>query len=136
MLVPFAGGTFEKLDKKWPLFAQLAQRLTATGRDLVMAPGPDEMDMARTSCPQAKLLPQLDLGPYCAVLRDAALTIANDTGPGHMAASVGGRLLSVLGPTKIEQWGPRGPHVTIVQRYPEWPSVDAVMDAASPLLAA
>ena len=136
VLVPFAGGTFEKLDKKWPLFAQLAQRLTATGRDLVMAPGPDEMDMARTSCPQAKLLPQLDLGPYCAVLRDAALTIANDTGPGHMAASVGGRLLSVLGPTKIEQWGPRGPHVTIVQRYPEWPSVDAVMDAASPLLAA
>ena len=134
VLVPFAGGTFEKLDKKWPHFAQLAQRLASAGRDLVMAPGPDEMDIARAICPQAKLLPQLDLGPYCAVLRDAALTIANDTGPGHMAASVGGRLLSVLGPTKIEQWGPRGPHATVVQRYPEWPSVDAVADAASRLL--
>ena len=134
VLVPFAGGTFEKLDKKWPLFAPLAERLAATGRDLVMAPGPDEMDIARAIFPHAKLLPKLDLGPYCAVLRDAALTIANDTGPGHMAASVGGRLLSVLGPTKIEQWGPRGPHVTIVQRYPEWPSVDAVMEAASPIL--
>lgn len=140
VLVPFAGGTFEKLDKKWPLFAQLAQHLASqsatSGRDLVMAPGPDEMDVARALCPQAKLMPKLDLGPYCAVLRDAALTIANDTGPGHMAASVGGRLLSVLGPTKIEQWGPRGPHVTIVQRYPEWPSVDAVTDAASLLLGA
>ena len=136
VLVPFAGGTFEKLDKKWPLFAPLAERLAATGRDLVMAPGPDDMDAARALCPQAKLLPKLDLGPYCAVLRDAALTIANDTGPGHMAASVGGRLLSVLGPTKIEQWGPRGPHVSIVQRYPDWPSVDAVMEAASPLLTA
>lgn len=134
VLVPFAGGTFEKLDKKWPLFAQLAQRLAAAGRDIVMAPGPDEMNAARAACPQAKLLPKLDLGPYCAVLRDAALTIANDTGPGHMAASVGGRLLSVLGPTKIEQWGPRGPHVTIVQHYPEWPSVDAVAEAASRLL--
>ena len=134
VLVPFAGGTFEKLDKKWPHFAQLAQRLASTGRDLVMAPGPDEMDIAQAICPQAKLLPKLDLGPYCAVLRDAALTIANDTGPGHMAASVGGRLLSVLGPTKIEQWGPRGAHVTVVQRYPEWPSVDAVAEAASPLL--
>ena len=134
VLVPFAGGTFEKLDKKWPHFAQLAEHLASAGRDLVMAPGPDEMDIARTIAPQAKLLPKLDLGPYCAMLRDAALTIANDTGPGHMAASVGGRLLSVLGPTKIEQWGPRGPHVTIVQRYPEWPSVGAVVDAASPLL--
>ena len=135
VLVPFAGGTFEKLDKKWPHFAQLAKRLATTGRDLVMAPGPDEMDIARAICPQAKLLAKLELGPYCAVLRDAALTIANDTGPGHMAASVGGRLLSVLGPTKIEQWGPRGPDVTIVQRYPEWPSVDAVADVASSLLA-
>ncbi|MEO7255248.1 MAG: glycosyltransferase family 9 protein [Casimicrobium sp.] len=134
VLVPFAGGTFEKLDKKWPHFAGLAQRLASSGRDLVMAPGPDEMDIARAIAPHAKLLPKLDLGPYCAVLRDAALTIANDTGPGHMAASVGGRLLSVLGPTKIEQWGPRGPLVTIVQSYPEWPSVDAVADAASSLL--
>ena len=138
VLVPFAGGTFEKLDKKWPHFAQLAERLAAqlatSGRDLVMAPGPDEMDIARAISPQAKLLPKLDLGPYCAVLRDAALTIANDTGPGHMAASVGGRLLSVLGPTKIEQWGPRGPQVTIVQSYPEWPSVTTVAEAASSLL--
>ncbi len=140
VLVPFAGGTFETLDKKWPHFAQLAERLAAqlatSGRDLVMAPGPDEMEIARAIAPQAKLLPKLDLGPYCAVLRDAAVTIANDTGPGHMAASVGGRLLSVLGPTKIEQWGPRGRHVTVVQSYPEWPSVDAVADAASSLLSA
>ena len=136
VLVPFAGGTFELLDKKWPLFAQLAARVASTGRDVVMAPGPDEMDAARAIYPLAKLLPKLELGPYSAVLRDAALTIANDTGPGHIAASVGGRLLSVLGPTKIEQWGPRGPHVTVVQSYPEWPSVDAVADAASRLLKA
>ena len=140
VLVPFAGGTFEKLDKKWPHFAQLAERMAAqlatSGRDLVMAPGPDEMDIARAIAPKAKLLPKLDLGPYAAVMSEAALTIANDTGPGHMAASVGGRLLSVLGPTKIEQWGPRGPHVTVVQNYPEWPSVDAVADAASALLRA
>ena len=136
VLVPFAGGTFEKLDKKWPQFAALASALMSTGRDIVMAPGPDEMDAARAICPTAKLLPKLELGPYAAVLRDAALTISNDTGPGHMAASVGGKLLSVLGPTKIEQWGPRGPRVTVVQRYPEWPSVGMVAERASSLLAA
>lgn len=135
VLVPFAGGTFEKLDKKWPHFKALAEALAATGRDIVMAPGPDEMDAARAVCPTAKLLPKLELGPYAAVMRDSALTISNDTGPGHMAASVGGNLLSVLGPTKVEQWGPRGASVTVVQRYPEWPSADAVTARAASLLA-
>jgi heptosyltransferase-2 len=130
VLVPFAGGTFEKLDKKWPHFAALAQHLAATGRDIVMAPGPDEVNAAKAVYPTAKLLVKLDLGPYAVVLRNASLTVANDTGPGHMAASVGGRLLSVLGPTKIEQWGPRGPSVQVIQRYPDWPSVDAVAAAA------
>ena len=134
VLVPFAGGTFEKLDKKWPHFAALAACLASTGRDIVMAPGPDEMDAAQAVCLTAKLLPNLELGPYAAVMRDAALTISNDTGPGHMAASVGGNLLSVLGPTKIEQWGPRGSHVSVVQRYPEWPSVEMVSERALSLL--
>ena len=136
VLVPFAGGTFEKLDKKWPYFAALAKRLSDTGRDIVMAPGPDEVEAAKAVCPSAKLLIRLDLGPYAAVLRRAGLTIANDTGPGHMAASVGGRLLSVLGPTKIEQWGPRGPNVRVIQRYPDWPSVESVADAALASLSA
>ena len=136
VLVPFAGGTFEKLDKKWPHFVGLAHALAATGRDIVMAPGPDEMEAARAVCSTAKLLPKLALGPYAAVMRDAALTISNDTGPGHMAASVGGNLLSVLGPTKVEQWGPRGPRVTIVQRYPEWPSAEMVSTRALSLMTA
>ena len=134
VLVPFAGGTFEKLDKKWPHFAALATALATSGRDIVMAPGPDEMDAARAICPTAKLLPGLALGPYSAVLRDAALTISNDTGPGHMAASVGGNVLSVLGPTKVEQWGPRGARVNVIQRYPEWPSVDSVAERALSLM--
>lgn len=136
VLVPFAGGTFEKLDKKWGHFAALATRLAATGRDIVMAPGPDEVEAARGVFAAARLLPQLKLGPYASVMRDAALTISNDTGPGHMAASVGGKLLSVLGPTKIEQWGPRGPHVSVVQRYPEWPSAEMVAERALSLLSA
>ena len=134
VLVPFAGGTFEKLDKKWPHFSALAAALAFPGRDIVMAPGPDEMEAARAVCPSAKLLPKLQLGPYAAVMRDAALTISNDTGPGHIAASVGGNLLSVLGPTKVEQWGPRGPSVTVLQRYPEWPTVEMVSERALSLL--
>jgi heptosyltransferase II len=129
--VPFAGGTFEKFDKKWPQFPEFVERLIAeTERDVVLAPGPDEVELSRQRFPRAKLLTNLALGPYCAVLQRAALTVSNDTGPGHMAASVGGNLLSVLGPTKVEQWGTLGSRVQIVQRYPEWPSFEAVVGIA------
>jgi len=45
-------------------------------------------------------------------------------------------VLSVLGPTKPEQWAPWGPHVHIEQRYPEWPAVETVLARAGSLLAA
>ena len=35
-----------------------------------------------------------------------------------MAAAVGAPLLSVLGPTKPEQWAPWGPGVTVLRRWP------------------
>lgn len=134
--VPFAGGTFEKLDKRWPHFAAwVAAASREFKRDIVLAPGPDEVEEARQRYPSAKLLPKLSIGAYAALMQEAALTISNDTGPGHIAASVGGNLLSVLGPTKREQWGALGARVDIVQSYPEWPSVDAVMNKTRHLLA-
>lgn len=135
--VPFAGGTFEKLDKRWPHFASwVAQNAPTLGRDIVLAPGPDEIEMAKTHFPAAKLLPKLSLGAYAALMQNAALTVSNDTGPGHMAASVGGKLLSVLGPTKREQWGALGSRVSVVQSYPEWPSVERVSAEVNRLLGA
>lgn len=134
VLVPFAGGTFEKLDKRWPHFERLLPALVATGRDVVIAPGPGEEEEARARYGQARLITGLDLGAYTALMRDAALTIANDTGPGHMVAAAGGRLLSVLGPTKVEQWGARGPRVRIVQSWPEWPSPERVLEEVTALL--
>jgi heptosyltransferase II len=133
--VPFAGGTFEKLDKKWPEFAPFVEQLIAqTGRDVVLAPGPDEVETSKQHFPRAKLLTGLALGPYAAVMQRAALTISNDTGPGHMAASVGGKLLSVLGPTKREQWGALGTRVSIIQDLPprdtQWPDIERVKNEA------
>lgn len=139
VIVPFAGGTFEKLDKKWPDFDRfVSEYLSRRGIDIVIAPGPDELEAARARFPHAKPLENLKLGPYSEVLRRAALTISNDTGPGHMAASVGGRLLSVLGPTKVEQWGALGSNVVVVQEQPindgRWPSVERVAACAEKLL--
>jgi heptosyltransferase-2 len=47
---------------------------------------------------------------------------------------VGAPVLSVLGPTKPEQWAPWGPNVQVVRRWPEWPAVEEVMDQTRALI--
>jgi heptosyltransferase-2 len=120
-ICPFAGGKFEKLDKTWPGFPQFNAKLVKLGYSVVICPGPGEEEIVRRFYPGTVVLENLKLGEYLGVLRRASVVISNDTGPAHMAAAIGSRVLSVLGPTKAEQWAPWGPTVHIVQSYPIWP---------------
>jgi heptosyltransferase-2 len=133
VICPFAGGTFEKLDKIWPHFPAFARALLASGRPVIACPGPGEEALLREQYPGVMSLEGVKLGAYGALLQRAALLVSNDTGPGHLAAAVGGRVISVLGPTKPEQWAPWGPTVTIVQRPQPadaivWPEAGEVME--------
>ena len=116
VLCPFAGGTFEKIDKRWPHFAEFT-RVAALewGVPLLLCPGPGEGDAARRDYPQALVLDGVGLDDYAALLERCALMVSNDTGPGHVAAAVGAPLLSVLGPTDPTQWGARGPRVQVLR---------------------
>ena len=89
VICPFAGGTFEKLDKTWPQFPQFTRELLATGRQVVACPGPGEETVLREHYPGVMALEGVKLGAYGAILRRAALLVSNDTGPGHLAAAVG-----------------------------------------------
>ncbi len=134
VLVPYPGGEIDGVSKKWSEFRAVVEPLRARGLRLVMAPSDSEIEFTRTHYPEAISLPGLSLGAYAALMRDAALTISNDTGPGHLAASVGGHLLSVLGPTKPSQWGARGARVTIMQGAGTWPRTDQVIQQMLELL--
>jgi heptosyltransferase-2 len=128
VVCPFAGGVFENQPKVWPHFASFVQELTATDRDVVCCPGPADVGAERLI--GATLIRDVDLGVYSGILRRAAIVVANDTGPGHLAAAVGVPTVSVLGPTVPEQWAPWGPTVKIVRKWPRWPTMDEVMCAA------
>lgn len=127
VVCPFAGGLFEDQQKTWPAFADFTRVLLRCGRDVVACPGPGEESIVTRDHPGVKLLAGVDLAAYGGLLRRAALVVSNDTGPAHLAAAVDAPVLSVLGPTKPEQWAPWGPTVQIVRRWPEWPTVDEVM---------
>lgn len=135
VVCPFAGGLFEKQDKTWPAFADFSRAAAALGRDLVACPGPGEDALIRDQHPGVKLLAGVKLGVYGGLLRRAALVVSNDTGPAHLAAAVGAPVLSVLGPTKPEQWAPWGPTVQVLRRWPDWPTVDEALARAESMLA-
>jgi heptosyltransferase-2 len=134
VICPFAGGLFEAQQKTWPDFPAFTQALLRCGRDVVACPGPGEDAIIREHHPGVKLLAGVKLGAYGGLLRRAALVVSNDTGPAHLAAAVGAPVLSVLGPTKPEQWAPWGPTVEVVRRWPEWPAVEAVIERVRTLL--
>jgi heptosyltransferase-2 len=144
MICPFAAGlaTAKKLNKKWPAFAEFVRRADRTlGLPLLVYPGPGEHAQARELYPAAIMIDGSDMGIYGALLQRATLVVANDTGPAHMAAALGTRLLSVLGPTVAKEWAPWGPKVTVLQRpqfsdQTDWPTADEVIAAAQQQLAA
>lgn len=135
-ICPFAGGTWAQQDKTWPGFpAFVAQTLTGFGKQVVVCPGPGEEALAQAQYGSTTVLCGVGLGVYAALLQDAALMVANDTGPGHMAAAVGTPLVSVLGPSDPALWRAWGPAVQQVQGAAGWPSADAVRQAVRRALA-
>jgi heptosyltransferase-2 len=127
LICPFANGQVAFLERSWPAFPAFAQALQAAGTPVVIVPGPAEVEGAARLYPAAVRLEGVALGVYNALLQQAGVVVSNDTGPAHMAAGVGARLISVLGPTEPGHWAPWGPTVTVMRRWPMWPSVDEVM---------
>lgn len=75
-------------DKRWPYYSQLANALLERGYDVVTAPGPDEIELAK-SIPGHTLLGTngfLNWFELAGVLQGASFVIGNDTGPSHVAA--------------------------------------------------
>ena len=137
VICPFAGGTWAKQDKTWPEFAAFANAvLPGFGRDVVICPGPGEEAIAREHFARATILADVRLGAYAALLKRAALMVANDTGPGHIAAAVGTPLASVLGPSDPAQWRAWGAQVRLLQGPDGWPAIAAVEQAVCELLKA
>ena len=97
VLVP--GCSARHPQKRWPHYDRLAQKLIDEGWCVAMAPGPDEMDLAKT-IPGIRITDVkglLNWFELAGVLKNAAFVVGNDTGPSHMAAHIGTRGLALFG---------------------------------------
>lgn len=136
VLCPVARGLHHGRVKCWDGFARMARELRARGLACVICPGPGEREDAAAACPDATLLGALDLGAFGALLAASRLVIANDSGPGHLAAAVGARLVGVFGVTDPAKTRPLGAGVRIVGGAGGWPPYKEVAAAVTEALAA
>lgn len=136
VLCPFATGDIRGATKRWPWFVELA-KLTRTvlGLPAVLCPGPGaEQTEAHKYLSDAVVLNDVGLADYAALLEGASLVIANDTGPGHIAAAVGAPLISIFGASDPARYRPWGPNVTVLQEAQGWCSLERVLDTARAVL--
>lgn len=130
LFCPFSGADDRERRKVWPGFGELAARCTGAGLAVVVCPGPGEEALARAELPSAIQLPDVDLSVYGALLYLARVVVANDTGPGHLAAAVGARLVSVYGPQSVAAWAPLGDNVRLMHPPGGWSTIEEVSAAA------
>jgi ADP-heptose:LPS heptosyltransferase len=101
VLLPATG----RPEKEWPVekFRELAKRI---GPKALVVWGPNEWE--RAAAIGAELAPATTLRELARVLRDASVVIGGDTGPLHLAAALGTRVIGLYGPTDPRRNGPYG----------------------------
>ena len=103
-----------KPEKLWPVdsFRALAAQI---GSDAVVAWGPGERERAEAI--GGTVAPPTNLRELAWLLRHARVVIGADTGPLHLAAALGTRVVGLYGPTDPRRNGPYGQLEHCVDRY-------------------
>ena len=127
VLGPLSVGTTDGQSKRWAGFAELARQLADRGIITLTCPGPGEEEAAKAAAPSAIALPGLGLGAYAALCRLAGLTVANDSGPMHLAAAVDAPVIGVFGPSSPKRTRPWGSQSTWLGGDGVWPDLPMVM---------
>jgi len=115
------GGTYQT--QRWApeRFAIIGQRLvTNMANPPLLLGGPAEENLCATIMTSAHHKPvnlcnQLNMGELAAILKSSNLLVANNSGPLHLACSVGTATLSTMGPTLPESWWPLGENHTVLR---------------------
>jgi heptosyltransferase-1 len=117
ILFPGTGGK----GKAWPAasFSALARRVTEHGLNVTVAWGPSERGLAEEVVAGAgdgtTLAPPTALPELATLVSTCAAVVGGDTGPVHLAASLGVATVAIFVATDPERNGPRGHRVEVVK---------------------
>ncbi|MCB2425978.1 glycosyltransferase family 9 protein [Methylophaga pinxianii] len=94
LLLP--GCSARRPEKRWPFYPQLAEKLTAKGKNVLTILGPEEGSLASQF--SGTVLTDLNWFQLAGVIRQARFVIGNDSGPSHLAAHLGQAGVAIFGP--------------------------------------
>ena len=102
-------------------WVELVRMIKSTGTAITVVLGPEEMrdypDLVRQE--GIRVLYDIDTRTLAAIFAEAALVIANDCGPAHIAAASGAKTLAIYGPTNPLCWfAYSGEHRQYIQNGP------------------
>jgi heptosyltransferase II len=104
--------------RRWPLehYVELAQRLVADGRQVVLAGSPDDgwTREAFSSVDVADAIGRTTLVELCGLMQHSDLVITHDGGPLHLALLAGTRLVALFGPTSPHEKVPEHGGVSVL----------------------
>jgi heptosyltransferase-1 len=112
------------LTKRWPpaKFAEVARRAVAErGASLIAVGAPedrplvDELRKALAPLPCLDLCGSTNLTQLAAIAAEADVFLSNDTGPLHLAAATGSKVVGVYTCTNPKRTGPYGPNAVTAQ---------------------
>ncbi|MEO6487307.1 MAG: glycosyltransferase family 9 protein [Thermoanaerobaculia bacterium] len=109
VLLPGAG----RPEKHWPL--ERFRELVGRHSDAVVAWGPGERDLAAGI--GGTLAPPTNLRELAFLLRHARVVVGGDTGPLHLAAALGTKVIGLYGPTDPRRNGPYGQIDSTIDHY-------------------
>lgn len=119
VLLPGAG----KANKLWPVerFRELARHI---GSRALAVWGPGERELAEAT--GARVAPPTNLRELAGILQTAAVVIGGDTGPLHLAAALGTKVIGLYGPTDPRRNGPYGQLSRVIDRFPTTKSMESI----------
>lgn len=117
VVLPGAG----KANKIWPFYRELVQQL---GPRALVVWGPGEKELAEAT--GGRLAPPTSLRELAFLLQKARVVIGGDTGPLHLAAALGTKVIGLYGPTDPRRNGPYGQLHRVIDRFPTTKSMDSI----------
>ncbi|MFZ5862147.1 MAG: putative lipopolysaccharide heptosyltransferase III [Nitrospirota bacterium] len=125
--------------KQWPFekWAALIDRLqNESGVQVVLAGGPDDHTALEGITARAARPPISFTGKtllqFALLCRRASAFIGNDSGPAHIAAAAGTRVVALFGPTDPAMWGPWGDgHEVVSNRSPDLSSASGCVEGCA-----
>jgi len=119
VLLPGAG----KANKLWPVerFRELARQV---GAKALAVWGPGERELAVGI--GARMAPATNLRELAWILQKAEVVIGADTGPLHLAAALGSRVIGLYGPTDPRRNGPYGQSERCLDHFRTTKSMESI----------